>query len=93
MNKRKVGEVICYLPIHQRKEKKDSAKSCPTLATSWIIARQAPLSIGCSKQEWSGLPFLSPGDLPDPGIEARSPALQADFLPIELSGKPHLHTN
>ena len=43
---------------------------------------QAPLSIGFSRQEyWSGLPFPSPGDLPNPGIEPRSPALQADSLP------------
>ena len=42
-----------------------------------------------SRQEyWSGLPFPSPGDLPDPGVEPGSPALQADFLPIELLGKP-----
>ena len=42
-----------------------------------------------SRQEyWSGLPFLSPGDLPDPGIEPGSPALQADSLPSEPSGKP-----
>ena len=52
------------------------------------IAHQAPLSMGFSRQEyWSGLPFPSPGDLPDPGIEARSPALQADSLPSELTGK------
>ena len=64
------------------------ARSCPTLATPWTIARQAPLSMGFSRQEyWSGLPFPSPGDLPDPGIEARSPALQADLL-TELRGKP-----
>ena len=65
------------------------AKSCPTLATPWTIALQAPLSIGFSRQEyWSGLPFPSPGDLPNPGIKARSPALQADSLPTELQGKP-----
>ena len=47
----------------------------------WTLAHQAPLSMGCSRQEyWSGLPFPSPGDLPDPGIEPRSPALQADSL-------------
>ena len=47
--------------------------------TPWTIAYQAPLSMGFSRQEyWSGLPFPSPGDLPDPGIEPRSPALQAD---------------
>ena len=45
--------------------------------------------MGFSRQEyWSGLPFPSPGDLPDPGIEPWSPALQADSLPTELQGKP-----
>ena len=64
------------------------AKSCLTLATPWIVACQAPLSVGFSRQEyWSGLPFLSPGDLPDPGIEPRSPALQTDSLLTELWGK------
>ena len=59
------------------------------LATPWTVAYQAPLSMGFSRQEyWSGLPFPSPGDLPDPGIESRSPALQADALPSELPGKP-----
>ena len=53
------------------------------------VARQAPLSLEFSKQEyWSGLPFPSPGDLPNPGIEPRSPALQADSLATELPGKP-----
>uniref|UniRef100_A0A452FS50 protein-tyrosine-phosphatase n=1 Tax=Capra hircus TaxID=9925 RepID=A0A452FS50_CAPHI len=57
-------------------------------ATPWTIACQAPLSIGFSRQEyWSGLPFLSPGDLPDPGIEPGSPTFQADSLPSEPSGK------
>ena len=46
--------------------------------TPWTLAHQAPPSMGFSGQEyWSGLPFPSPGDLPDPGIEPRSPALQA----------------
>jgi len=58
---------------------KDSAKPCPPVATLWTIACQPPLSLVFSKQEyWSGLPFLSPGDLPDSGIEPRSPELQAD---------------
>ena len=53
------------------------------------VVHQAPLSMGFSRQEhWSGLPFPSPGNLPDPGIEPRSPALQADSLPTELWGKP-----
>ena len=54
-------------------------------ATPWTIAHQAPLSMGFSRQEyWSGLSFPSPGDLPNPGIEHGSPALQADSLPNEL---------
>ena len=57
-------------------------------ATSWTVAHQAPLSMGFSRQEyWSGLPFPSPGDLPDPGIEPRSTALEEDALPSEPPGK------
>ena len=59
-------------------------KLCLTLVTPGTVACQAPLSMGFSRQEyWSGLPFPSPEDLPDPGIEPRSPALQADSLPTE----------
>ena len=55
--------------------------------TPQMAAHQAPPSLGFSRQEyWNGLPFPSPGDLPDPGIEAVSPALQADSLPAELPG-------
>ena len=58
-------------------------------ATPWTVAHQAPPSTEFSRQEyWTGLPFPSPGDLPDPGIEPRSPALQADALPSEPPGKP-----
>ena len=58
-------------------------------ATPWTVAHQAPPSMGFSRQEyWSGLPFPSPGDLPDPGIEPRSLALQMDSLPAEQPGKP-----
>ena len=54
-------------------------------ATPWTVACQAPPSMEFSSQEyWSGLPFPSPGDLPNPGIEPRSPALQIDFLSPEL---------
>ena len=57
-------------------------------ATPWTVAYQASLSMGFSRQEyWSGLPFPSPGDLPDPGIEPRSPILRADALPSEPPGK------
>ena len=53
-------------------------------ATPWTVAYQAPLSMGFSRQwSWSGLPFPSPGDLPNPGIEPGSPVLQADALPSE----------
>ena len=53
-------------------------------ATPWTVAHQAPPSMEFSRQEyWSGLPFPSPGDLPDLGIEPRSPTLQADTLPSE----------
>ena len=58
-------------------------------ATPWTVSYQAPPSMGFSRQEcWSGLPFPSPGDLPDPGIEPRSPTLQADALPSDPPGKP-----
>ena len=66
-----------------------SRQSCPTLWTPWTIAHKAPFSTKFSRQEyWSGLPFPSPGDLPDPGIKPRSPALQADSLLSEAPGKP-----
>ena len=65
------------------------AKSCPTLTTPWMVACQASLSVGFSRQEyWSGLPFPSPGDLPNPGIEPRSPTLQADALTSEPPENP-----
>ena len=58
-------------------------------AIPFTVARQAPLSMAFSRQEyWSRLPCPSPGDLPDPGIEPRSPALQADSLQSEPPGKP-----
>ena len=57
--------------------------------TPWTVAYQTPPSMGFSRQKyWSGLPFPSPGDLPDPGIEPRSPTLQADTLTSEPPGKP-----
>ena len=53
-------------------------------ATPWTVAYQAPLSMGFSRQEcWSGLPFPSPGDLPNPGIEPGYPTLQAEVLEDE----------
>ena len=65
-------------------------KLFPTLAIPWTVTHQAPLSMGLSRQEyWNGLPFPSPEDLPNPGIEPKSTALQADSLPTELQGKVH----
>ena len=59
-------------------------KSCPALVTPWTVARQAPLSVGFSRQEyWSGLPFSSPGDLPNRGIKPTSPASVGGFLPLQ----------
>ena len=61
------------------------AKLCPILAIPWTVIHYAPPSMGFSRQEcWSGLLFPSPEDLPDPGIEPGSPALQADSLQTEL---------
>ena len=69
-------------------------QSCSTLCDPWTVARQAPLSGGASclefsRQEyWSGLPFPSPGDVPNLGIKSGSPALQVDSLLSEPPGKP-----
>ena len=60
------------------------AQSCPTLCHPMDCSRQAPLSLGFSRQQyWTGFPFPSPGDRPNPGIEPGSPPLQADSLPSE----------
>ena len=67
-------------------------KLCLTFATPWTVACQAPLSMGLSRQEsWSGLPFSSPGNLPDPEIEPVSlvfPALAGRFFSAVPFGKP-----
>ena len=55
----------------------------------WTVVRQAPLSMGFLRQEyWSGLPFPSPGDLPEPGIKPLSPALVSGIFTTESPGKP-----
>ena len=70
------------------------AQSCPTLNDPMACSAQAPPSVGFSRQEyWSGLPFPSPGDLPNPGIEPGSPALQADTLLSEPTGKLQIIVN
>ena len=70
------------------KSESEKSLSCVGLfATPWTLAHQAPPSMEFSRQEyWSGLPFPFPGDLPDPGIKPRSPALLADALPSEPPG-------
>ena len=78
--------LLQFYDFHVSSEK---SLSCVQLfATSWTVALQAPPSMGFSRQEyWSGLPFPFPGNLPDPGIEHRSPGLQADSLLSEPPGK------
>ena len=62
---------------------------CPLFATPWTVVHQDPLSMEFSRQDyWSGQPVPSPGDLPNPGIKPRSPALQGDSLSFEPPGKP-----
>ena len=71
------------------KVKVKSLSRVQLFATPWTVAYQAPLSMGFSREDcWSGLPFSSLGDLPDPGIEPGSPTLQADALLSEPPGKP-----
>ena len=71
------------------KVKVKSLSRVQLFATPWTVAYQAIPSMGFSRQEyWGGLPFPSPGDLPDPGIEPQCPALQADSLPSEPTQKP-----
>ena len=69
-------------------QKTESGPVTSDSATLWTIAQQLPLSIEFSRQEdWSGLPFPFPGDLPNPGLELKSPALQVDSLPSGPTGK------
>ena len=80
---------IRIVHIFPQKVKVKSLSRVQLFATPWTVAHQAPPSMEFSRQEyWSGLPFPSPGGLPDPGIEPRSPTVQADALPSEPAGKP-----
>jgi len=77
--------------IKKMKVKVKSLSHVQLFATPWTVAHQAPPSKGFSRQEyWSRSPFPSPGDLPDPGIEPKSPTLQADALTSEPPGKPDI---
>ena len=80
--------IKCIQKIHQIRSDQ-SLSPVQLFATLWTVAYQAPLSMGFSREEyWSGLPFPSPGDLPNPGIEPGSPALEADALTSKPPGKP-----
>ena len=74
-----IPRVLCAKSLHRAQ----------IFVTPWTVAQQSPLSIGFSRQEyWSGLPFSSPGDLPDSGIEPMCPALHVDSLPLSHQGSP-----
>ena len=83
---------LTSFPQSERKKERKKVKSLSRVrlfAAPWTVTHQTPPSVGFSRQEyWSGLPFPSPGHLPDPGIEPRSPAMQADALLSEPPGKP-----
>ena len=81
------------MKLYHKKWSEVKSLSCVQLfATLWTVAYQAPPSMGFSRQEyWSGLPFPSPGDLPNPEIEPGSPSLEADTLPSDPPESPH-HT-
>ena len=83
-------DISQFFNDHAVKSEVKSLSRVQVFATPWTVAYQAPQSMEFSRQEyWSGLPFPSPGDLPDPGTEPGSPALQADALPSEPAGKPY----
>ena len=74
--------------MQQQQQQQQSLSHVLIFVTPWTAAHQAPLSMKFSMQEyWSGLPFPFPGDLPDPGLEPGSPALQEDSLLSEPPGK------
>ena len=76
--------VLCKRKRKKERKKVKSLSSVRLFAIPWTVSYQGPPSMGFSRHEcWSGLPFPSPGDLPDPGIEPRTPTLQADALPSE----------
>ena len=80
---------ISFSNARKRKAKVKLLSPVWVFVTPWTVAYQTPQSMGFSRQEyWSGLPFPSPGDLPDPGIKPRSPIFQADALTSEPPGKP-----
>ena len=84
--------IVFCIPVSCNRRQLWSCSVMCDSAIPWTIAYQALPSVEFSKQEyWSGLPFPSPGDLPDLGIKPRSPSLKADSLPSETPGKPHIY--
>ena len=84
---------ITHIYVHNVKVKALVTQLCLTLGDPMdlTVGYQAPLSMEFSRKEyWSGLPFPSPGDLPNPGIKPGSLAMQADSLPSKPAGKPHI---
>ena len=88
IKKMAIGTYISIITLNVKVKVK--SLSCVQLfATLWTVVYEASPSMGFSRQEYcSGLPFPSPGDLPDPGVEPGSPALEADALTSEPPGKP-----
>ena len=85
------GSCLTFSPLSEVKWS-ESLSRVRHFATPWTVAYQAPPSMGFSRQEYqSGLPFPSPGDLPDPGIKPGSPAFQGDALTSEPPGKPYIY--
>ena len=81
-------ELVLMEPAHPEFSSVQLLSHVRLFVTLWTVVYQAPPPMGCSRQEyWSGLPFPSPGDLPDPGIEPGSPTVEADALTSEPPGK------
>ena len=89
-----IGKVLSFIKWKSESESVSSSVECDS-ATSFTVASHALLSMEFSRQEyWNGLPFPSPGDIPDPGIKPRPPALQANFLPSVPPGRqPFINWN
>ena len=89
MGSKRVGHNLATKQQQRVYDFSSVAQSYLTLCNSMDCSRQAPLSMGFSRQEyWSGLPFAPPGDLPDPRMEPGSPAMAGGFFTTESSGRP-----